>query len=419
MIPADWTAVQLADVAKCEGGSAFSPSLQGRKQGEIPFLKVSDMNLPDNTWFMSTANNYVDFLDAASITGKVKPKGSVIFPKVGAALHTNKKRLLTASAYVDNNVMAVWTTDPNRCSPAYLYLYFLTVNLSDLANPGPLPSINSGKVYEQQICLPPRKEQDKIAAVLWKLQTSINIQDKLVRTTRELRLAAMRRLFTHGVRGELLKQTDNGLMPNSWGLDSLAHHCNKPEYGLTASAVAEAVGPHFLRITDITDSGVDWTIVPYCKCSDEEYAAKHLEHNDIVFARIGATTGKSFIVKNPPLSVFASYLIRVRPKVALDPDFLYYYFNTEAYWRHIDANKDNNMKGGVNASILSQLQVPVPTLDEQKEIAAMLLTLDRKIGLHDKKRTALQDLFQTLLHQLMTGRIRVNDLGIDTSEVAI
>src|SRR6185295_12898663 len=148
--PNHWTKVSLADVTKCQGGCAFSPSLQGQKRGDIAFFKVSDMNLPENQWGMRTSNNYVTFDDREKINGDVKPAGSVIFPKVGATIFTNKKRFLTKPAFVDNNVMAVWPTD-NRCLPVYLYLHFLTLTLSDLSNPGPLPSINNSKIYEQFI----------------------------------------------------------------------------------------------------------------------------------------------------------------------------------------------------------------------------------------------------------------------------
>ena len=83
-------------------------------------------------------------------------------------------------------------------------------------------------------------------------------------------------------------------------------------YGYTESASAEKVGPHFLRITDIQDNGVDWDTVPYCPIDASDLPKYRLTDGDIVFARTGATTGKSYLVSNPPESVFASYLIRVQ-----------------------------------------------------------------------------------------------------------
>ncbi|MGN6507411.1 MAG: restriction endonuclease subunit S, partial [Tepidisphaeraceae bacterium] len=79
------------------------------------------------------------------------------------------------------------------------------------------------------------------------------------------------------------------------------------DYGVTASAVNSPVGPKFLRITDIQDGAVDWDTVPWCDCSEREAASSQLQDGDIVFARTGATTGKSFLIRQAPSkSVFAS-----------------------------------------------------------------------------------------------------------------
>ena len=85
-------------------------------------------------------------------------------------------------------------------------------------------------------------------------------------------------------------------------------------YGVTASASRDVVGPKFLRITDIQEGAVDWNLVPYCICSRREEEASRLSVGDILFARTGATTGKSFLIRTDPgNAVFASYLIRVAP----------------------------------------------------------------------------------------------------------
>ena len=82
---------------------------------------------------------------------------------------------------------------------------------------------------------------------------------------------------------------------------------------MTASASSQPVGPKFLRITDIQDGLVDWDAVPWCECDGRSAADARLKAGDIVFARTGATTGKSFLIRECPINaVFASYLIRVR-----------------------------------------------------------------------------------------------------------
>jgi len=128
--------------------------------------------------------------------------------------------------------------------------------------------------------------------------------------------------------------------------------------------------------------------------------------NDILVARIGGTTGKSFIVKQPPLAVFASYLIRLRPLPGVCPDFIFYALQTEAYWSQVRANKDKNIKGGVNATVLSGLSVLLPPLPEQKKIAAVLLKIQRAIELQDKIIQSLRDLKKSTMQHLFTHGLR-------------
>ena len=71
-------------------------------------------------------------------------------------------------------------------------------------------SVNKTALYDLQVQLPTKPEQEKIAAVLWKVQKAVEVQGKLIRTTRELKAAAMRRLFTRGLHNEPLKQTEIG-----------------------------------------------------------------------------------------------------------------------------------------------------------------------------------------------------------------
>lgn len=102
-------------------------------------------------------------------------------------------------------------------------------------------------------------------------------------------------------------------------------------YGYTEKASIQEVGPRFLRITDIQDGDVNWNAVPFCKVNRDDLAKFKLADGDIVFARTGATTGKSFLIKNPPNSVFASYLIKVQPQLGeVSPRFFTCFFNLNA-----------------------------------------------------------------------------------------
>ena len=286
----------------------------------------------------------------------------------------------------------------------YGKIYFGRANETTLSN------LSKSRLAELNIPHPPLPEQRKIAYVLGIVQKAIEKQDQLIKTTTELKKALMQKLFTEGLYGESQKMTEIGLVPESWEVVELIQVCKKPHYGFTDSA-AKSGNAQFLRITDISEYGVNWKKVPYCQCSDlERY---ELKNGDIVFARIGATTGKSYLIEDPPVSVYASYLIRVRCKDEVIPRFLIYYFETEQYWHQINARKGDNLKGGVNGSVLSKLFVPKPDIEEQKEVAKFFKTLDWKIASALSKKQTLTDLFKTLLHELMTGERRVHELEFE------
>jgi type I restriction enzyme S subunit len=157
-----------------------------------------------------------------------------------------------------------------------------------------------------------------------------------------------------------------------WSTTRLSEICSII-YGYTDSASNDPIGPHFLRITDIQDDQVEWSTVPYCRIADDKVERYRLETGDIVFSRTGATTGKSYLVSNPPEAVFASYLIRLRlSEKSVLPEFVNYYFQTSTYWRVIAEGSVGSAQGGFNASKLGNLVIPLPPRNEQERIVTVL-----------------------------------------------
>ena len=159
-----WKTVKLGEIAKAVGGNGFPKKYQGDKDKGIPFFKVSDMNTNGNEKFMFASNNYVDANGLKEMKAKLHPAGTIIFPKIGGAISTNKKRMLTIDAAFDNNVMGV--VPMNEILPEYLYKVFLNLDLYELSNKAALPSITNGTVDDIEFALPPLAEQQRIVAKL-------------------------------------------------------------------------------------------------------------------------------------------------------------------------------------------------------------------------------------------------------------
>ena len=169
--------------------------------------------------------------------------------------------------------------------------------------------------------------------------------------------------------------TDMGTsdLPEGWTWATVKDVSAKVDYGYTDSARSEPVGPRFLRITDVQDGKVDWETVPYCEIEPQREDTLRLAPGDIVFARTGATTGKSFLIRSCPRAVFASYLIRVRPlPTAIHSKYLSYFFGTASYWSQISDKSQGTGQPNCNGSKLASLIFPLPPLAEQARIVAAI-----------------------------------------------
>ena len=199
-VPESWEVVPLHSVAQVRGGTSFPPAFQGRNHGDLPFYKVSDMNLPGNEVDMCSAANWICRTDLEQLRARPFPPETIIFPKVGGALHTNKKRLLTGDSLVDNNIMGMTVRDRVNCLPKYLFGWFQTINLSSIANAGPLPSINASQLYELKLPLPCLDEQREIVAILDAIDRKIDLHRKKRAVLEELFKALLHKLMTGELR---------------------------------------------------------------------------------------------------------------------------------------------------------------------------------------------------------------------------
>ena len=160
-----WPLRRLKQIASVGSGFGFPLQYQGEVDEEIPFLKVSDMNLSGNEVIIRTWNHTVSRGTVQELKAQIFPAGTVIFPKIGAAIATNKKRILSRESTYDNNVMGI-TPNTSEILPEYLYASLLEFNLSTWASEAQPPSMRKGTVEEHEVPLPPLDVQQAIVAEL-------------------------------------------------------------------------------------------------------------------------------------------------------------------------------------------------------------------------------------------------------------
>ena len=186
-------------------------------------------------------------------------------------------------------------------------------------------------------------------------------------------------------------------MPKGWKDCAVADACRAIDYGLTASASANAEGPQFLRITDIVGGPPNWNTVPHVAVDYKTKEKYKIFDGDIVIARTGASTGASAYVKNPPAAVFASYLVRLQTKPEFDSRFIAYYLQSEVFWDYIrGVLGDKSAQPNASASTMTAASISAPPLSEQRAIAHILGTLDDKIELNRRMNETLEEMARAL-----------------------
>jgi type I restriction enzyme S subunit len=241
------------------------------------------------------------------------------------------------------------------------YLYYYLIHSKDywprVAVGATVKSLRLRHFEDLPIIHPPLPEQQRIVTKLDAAFAALSEAEANVERNR----ANARELFESYLNGVFEGR-------EGWSRENLGA-LGRIMYGYTASSTSKPIGPKLLRITDIQDEQVEWTSVPHCLITDEDFSKYELRSGDIVFARTGATTGKSFLIESAPEAVFASYLIRVQVESAdLLPEFLILFFRTRLYWDAIKAGTTGSAQGGFNATKLSDLMIPFPTKEEQMDI---------------------------------------------------
>ncbi|MBC8389834.1 MAG: restriction endonuclease subunit S [Actinobacteria bacterium] len=159
-IPLEWKVKRLNELGNLKGGSGFKIKYQGNKECNIPFYKVSDMNLPVNNIFMKDCNNTIDEQIRKKLGAYLFKENTIIFAKVGAALLLNRRRILNKPGCIDNNMMGF-----EVINEFYKYFYYCLqlIDFGKFINEGALPSVNQSQISELKVAVPPIPEQKKIS----------------------------------------------------------------------------------------------------------------------------------------------------------------------------------------------------------------------------------------------------------------
>jgi type I restriction enzyme S subunit len=307
------------------------------------------------------------------------------------------------------------------------YLYFLcwsdyVMFKSQGLVSGSTPSrqrVDSAAFLQLEIPLPPLPEQRAIARVLATIQRAVEAQDQLIAATRAFKRALMRHLFTYGAVPPAdaarvpLKDTEIGAVPVGWEVVRLGEVFDIMQGKSLSARQNKGLRPRpFLRTSNVYWGYVVLSKLDVMDFSEDEEQKFALREGDLLVCE-GGEVGRTAMWEGQMQGIYyQNHIHRLRAKDKVSPPFVMYWLQTAFTLLNLYSGSSNKTTiPNLSQGRLMAFSIPLPPLPEQRAIARILTAVDAKIAAEEKRKAALQTLFKTMLHQLMTGQIRVNAAG--------
>lgn len=409
MTPEGWTKKRLADVATYRAGrtpARANPDFWVGADNGVPWVAISDM-----TEFGVVTDTKEKITQRAfdTVFGRqAVPTGTLLM-----SFKLTIGRVATLGMDACHNEAIISIFPKPDIDQRYLGYFLAQVDyeaLQDRQIKG--NTLNQEKLDRIEVWVPPAFEQSLIADVLDLVRRSIDIQKQSLATAQELKRAAMRDLFTRGLRGETQKETEIGPVPESW---------RRIQISDLGQVITGTTPP-----TKDPENYVDGDI-PFVAPGDIEHG-RHIGRTEKMitirglslsrpipagatcFVCIGATIGKVGLA-TAEMCATNQQINTIVPSSDFDREYV---FHLMTYWSdHVRKKASPSPVPILSKGAFEQIEIYASRdHEEQRGISAILSAIDRKIDLHKRKRAVLEDLFKALLHRLMTGEVRVQDLDL-------
>lgn len=303
--------------------------------------------------------------------------------KIGIALLTDYDEGLVSNIYTVFEVK-----DENELLPEYLMLWFSRPEFDRYARFKSHGSVREIMDWDEmckvELPVPSIEKQRSIV----KAYNTITDRIELKRKINDNLAAQMRAYFKE-------------YTANNASITGKLKDYSVMQYGYTETATAEPVGPKFLRITDIAQNYIDWNGVPYCPISEENHEKYVLSEGDVVVARTGATVGYAKMVgRNIPDSVFASFLVRIRP---IDDEYRYYFglaITSAEFLNFVQTNAGGSAQPQANPPLLGEFELSIPNKQSLPEFNTKISSFLGVIESNETEISKLHEVKDTMVKML-------------------
>jgi type I restriction enzyme, S subunit len=386
-----WTTNRLRDILELVYGKSLSK--QTRQDGNVPVYGSNGIVGYHNEAFVN---------QEGIIVGRKGSAGNVALSKV---------------PFCPIDTTFYLTQEHTKLDLEFLFYALEKLDLKRILGDVGVPGLNREMAYLEELTYPKeRNEQRKISYVLSTIQKSIEQHDKLIRTSTELKKALMQKLFTEGMKGEKQKQTEVGLVPESWEVvrvGDIYDFTSKPR-GLKVEFPTPFIPMENVPINERT-------ITTY-ELRNSVSSGTYVENGDLLLAKITPSfeNGKQgFVEIDKPYSFATTEVIPFKAKEEIsDLNYLYYFLLKDDIRKQLtDKMEGSTGRQRLSKPIIEETFIPKPLVEEQIEISNVLISLDKRISIRQKEIRTLTELFKTLLNELMTGQRRVNEIDFQEQPI--
>ena len=411
-LPEEWEVVRLGEVVKIIKGKKPKTLNESPSKNSLPYLTAEYFRY-------GVPKQFVDIEVEKDLP--ICKKEDVVLIWDGS----KAGQVFTGLEGVLASTMVKIIPTINNLDKLYLYCFLATKfdYLNSQTTGSTIPHVNKTAFFNLPLPLPPLEEQKAIAGILSTVQSVIEKTEKVINALKNLKKSMMKHLFTYGPVAEEeaekveLKETEIGLIPKHWEVVRVGEVYNitkKPKglrienYDAVPFVPMEGIGFGAFSVNFII------------KDPKEISSGTYFEKGDLLLAKITPSfeNGKQAIADNIPIDfgIATTEVIPIKQTEKGLISYLFYYLQKPDVRQNLASRMEGTTgRQRLPKEALLNTLIPLPPLEEQQKIAQILQSIDQRIEKEEKYKNALQNLFKSLLHNLMTGkiRVRVKDHGED------
>jgi len=427
----EWSRVPISKVAYAVIGGTPSRKVPEYWHGDVPWATAKDVASVSGR-YLNHVEEYITKEGLQNSAAKLLSKGTVVITArgtVGAVAQLGRDMAFNQTCYailpknnLDNNFL-------------FYALKGTMIEMRALTYGTVFETITINTFDHWLIPLPPLPVQRAIAHILGTLDDKIELNRKMNETLEQMARALFKSWFVdfEPVRAKMegrwkkgqslpglpahlydlfpdrLVDSKLGPIPEGWEVKKLSDICST-QYGYTASAIDNPIGPKLLRVTDINKQHwIDWSQVPHCKIDKDNKEVYALHVGDLVVARM-ADPGKAAIIEEEIDAVFASYLVRLKTESLAHSYYIIGFLKSDLYADYVSRTKSGSVQASMNAKVIVGAELVIPPIKLREKYLEVILPLRKQLVANIRESCALATLRDALLPKLISGELEIKEV---------